>query len=184
MSASWSTNSLLFVVSASPPSAPLGYLLERYAAHRRRAILVAVATDLEEQLTDAVIEMVYRLVGNAFARAKNTKERRYTATVRDVGRFMRLFHGTIEALCEAAETGNDALAVVKEGVGWQKLLHARDDVAELAELADEDHLIKAADRYATLKKFAPVFLEALEFKAAPPRRPDACPMPLRRSGAR
>jgi TnpA family transposase len=148
----------------------LAYLLERYAAHRRRAILVAVVTDLEEQLTDAVIEMVDRLVGNAFARAKNTKERRYTATARDVGRLMRLFHGTIEALCEAAETGNDALAVVKERVGWQKLLHARDDVAELAELADEDHLIKAADRYATLKKFAPVFLEALDFKAA--RRDD------------
>jgi len=144
----------------------LAYLLDRYAPHRRRAILVALVIDLEEQLTDAVIEMADKLIGNAFARAKNTKERRYAATTKEVERLMRLFHATIEALCEAAETGNDALAVVKERVGWPKLLHARNDVAELAELANEDPLVKAADRYATLRKFAPAFLEALDFKAA------------------
>ena len=63
-------------------------------------------------------------------------------------------------------------------VAWQKPLHARDDVAELAELADEDPLVNAADRYATLKKFAPVFLEALDFKAA--RRDDQIAVKLLR----
>ena len=80
----------------------LAYLLDRYAPHRRRAILVALVIDLEEQLTDAVIEMADKLIGNAFARAKNTKERRYAATTKEVERLMRLFHATIEALCEAA----------------------------------------------------------------------------------
>jgi hypothetical protein len=144
----------------------LAYLLDRYATHRRRAILVALVIDLEEQLTDAVIGMTDKLIGNALARAKNKKERRYATTAKDVGRLMRLFHSTIEALCEAAETGNDALSMIEERVGWPKLLHARNEVAELAELADEDPLIKAAERYATLKKFAPAVLEALDFKAA------------------
>jgi hypothetical protein len=86
--------------------------------------------------------MADKLIGNAFARAKKKKERRYATTAKDVGRLMRLFHRTIEALCEAAETGNDALSVIQERVGWPKLLHARHDVAELAELADEDPLRK------------------------------------------
>ena len=39
-------------------------------------------------------------------------------------------------------------------------------MSELADLADEDPLRGAADRYLTLRKFAPELIEALEFKAA------------------
>jgi hypothetical protein len=60
----------------------------------------------------------------------------------------------------------DALANVDELVGWSKLLRARGEVTELAELAGEDPLVRAADRWATLRKFAPSLIEALEFKAA------------------
>ena len=45
--------------------------------------------------------MVDKLVGNAFTRGKNTKERAYVATTKDVGRLMRLFDRTIEALSQA-----------------------------------------------------------------------------------
>jgi hypothetical protein len=60
----------------------------------------------------------------------------------------------------------DALTVVDETVGWARLLRAQCEVKVLADLADEDPLRGAADRYLTLRKFAPDLLEALEFKAA------------------
>ena len=41
----------------------------RYAAHRRRAILVATLIDLEARLTDAVLDMADKLIGGLFARA-------------------------------------------------------------------------------------------------------------------
>src|SRR5580704_2086597 len=47
-----------------------------------------------------------------------------------------------------------------------KLLHVRSEVKELANLADEDPLLRAADRWRTLHKFAPALIEALEFRAA------------------
>jgi hypothetical protein len=56
--------------------------------------------------------------------------------------------------------------VVDETVGWAKLLRVQREVGELADLAGEDPLQGAADRYLTLRKFAPPLLEALEFKAA------------------
>jgi hypothetical protein len=46
------------------------------------------------------------------------------------------------------------------------LLHVRSEVKELANLADEDPLLRAADRWRTLHKFAPALIEALEFRAA------------------
>jgi len=140
--------------------------LARYAAHRRRAILVANIIDLESRLTDALLDMSDKLVGGLFARARKAKERRYAASTRDVGRLMRLFHGTIEALAAAHQEKRDGFAVVDELVGWPKLQRVRGDVRALADLAEEDPLLGAADRYRTLRKFAPELIEALEFKAA------------------
>ena len=43
--------------------------------------------------------------------------------------------------------------------------YARGEVAELANLADEDPLVRAADRWKTLRKFAPDLIQTLEFRA-------------------
>ena len=142
------------------------YLIERYAPHRRRATVAALLIELEVRLTDVALDMVDKLVGNAFTRGKNTKERAYVATTKDVGRLMRLFDRTIEALSQAQGADRDAFAVVDETVGWAQLLRARPEIASLAALTEEDPLVRAADRYATIRKFAPALLEVLEFKAA------------------
>ena len=47
-----------------------------------------------------------------------------------------------------------------------KLLRVRGEVADLADLADEDPLVRAAGRYVTFRKFAPALLDTFEFKAA------------------
>lgn len=141
------------------------YLIERYATARRRATAIALLIDLEERLTDAAIEMADKLIAGIFTRAKNTQARRYAATSRDMSRLMRIFRGTIDALAEAIEGDTDPIDSLNETVGWGTLLKVRHEVAALAETAAEDPLIVAADRYATLRKFAPALIEALDFKA-------------------
>lgn len=141
------------------------YLLERYATPRRRAKLVACLIDLEERLTDAAIGLADKLIGNAFSRAQNKQSRRYAATAKDVGRLMRLFHGTIDALSTALNNDSDPIEAIDETVGWANLMKARPEVAALAETADVDPLMVAVDRYATLRKFAPTLIEAIAFKA-------------------
>jgi hypothetical protein len=137
----------------------------RYAAHRRRAILVATVIDLEARLTDAVLDMADKLIGGLFARARKANERRYVASTRNVGRLMRLFHDTIAALGAAQQSERDSFIVVDEAVGWAKLLRVQGEVKALANLADEDPLRGAADRYLTLRTFGPELIEAMEFKA-------------------
>jgi len=145
--------------------------IARYAALRRRPILIASVIDLEARLTDAALDMADKLIGGLFARARKARERRYVAGTRNVGRLMRLFHDTIEALATAQSGERDAFAVVDETVGWARLLAAQGEVRELADLAGEDPLRGAADRYRTLRKFAPDLLDALEFTAARPHDP-------------
>ena len=99
----------------------------RYAVQRRRAIVVAAIIDLEARLTDAVLDMADKLIGGLFARARKARERRYLARTRNVGRLMRLFHDTIEALGAAQNSERDAFTVVDETVGWAGLLRVPHD---------------------------------------------------------
>jgi TnpA family transposase len=141
------------------------YMIERYTRSRRRATLVAHLIDLEERLTDSAIEMADKLIGGIFTRAKNAQDRRYVATSKDVSRLMKLFRGTIDALSEACESKTDPMAAIDKSVGWVTLLKIRAEVGAIAETVDEDILLLAADRYATLRKFMPALIEELEFKA-------------------
>jgi TnpA family transposase len=141
------------------------HLLARYRASRRHAVMTSLVLDQEGRLTDAVLEMTDRIVGGCFTRGGNSKERSYVATGRDVGRLMRLFHSTIDALATAQDGGVDGFEAVDKAVGWDKLLRARPQAASIAELAEEDPLVRAADRWTTLRKFVPDLLEAVDFKA-------------------
>src|SRR3546814_243132 len=87
-------------------------------------------------------------------------------TPRDVGQLMRLFGRTIDALTAARDGDGDPVALVDKTVGWHRLLAARPQVEALAELTGEDMLVAAAGKYATLRRFAPAFLDAFTFKAA------------------
>ena len=141
------------------------FLLSGYSVHRRRATVVAQLVDLECRLNDAAVDMFNKMVGSLFAKGRRRAERKYQASSREVAQLMRLFSGVIEAVDQARAEGGDAIGRIDAQVGWAKLLDAKPKVDVLAALAAEDPLVSAADRYATLRRFAPTFLEHVRFKA-------------------
>jgi TnpA family transposase len=147
--------------SVAPP-----FLLADYSSNRRWATLAAAMIDLEARLADAAILMFERLVGGLFTRAKRGQERRYQDTAPSVGKLMRLFGATIAALDMAEETGGDPLVLVDEMVGWHRLMAARPHVDALADIAQEDTLVLATERYATVRRFSASFLETFSFRAS------------------
>lgn len=142
------------------------FLLSDYSVNRRRATLTAAVIDLEARLADAAIQMFDRLIGGMFTRARRGRERRYQDSIQSVGQLMRLFGATITALDEAVQNGGDPLELIDEAVGWHRLVAAKAQVDALADLAGEDALVTATERYATLRRFSPAFLAAFTFKAS------------------
>ena len=142
------------------------FLLSDYSINRRRATLTASAIDLEAKLADASIQMFDRIIGGMFTRARRGRERRYQDSIQSVGQLMRLFGATINALDEAVQQGGDPLQFIDDMVGWHRLVAAKPQVDALADLAGEDALVKATERYATLRRFSPAFLDTFVFKAA------------------
>jgi len=78
---------------------------------------------------------------------------------------MGLFQRTIDALASAVETDADPITALDTSIGWATLLRARPEIVAIAASTGEDPLVLAADRYQTLRKFAPALIEALEFRA-------------------
>ena len=138
---------------------------------RRTAILAVQAANLETRLTDATLAMFEKYMGTLFSRARNRDERRFQATRRDVARALVLFRRTIAALRHAKEAGEDGVAVVEREVGMAQLDGVLPVIGAVADVADQDILVTAAERYSVLRRFAPRFLAAFDFRSNTPNDP-------------
>ncbi|HTT81818.1 MAG TPA: Tn3 family transposase [Stellaceae bacterium] len=138
---------------------------------RRMAILVAQVSDLETRLADATLAMFEKHIGSLFSKAQNRDERRFQATKRDVAKALLLFRRTIVALKQAQATGEDGVAAVDREVGMKQLDEVLPIIGTAAEVADQDILVTAAERYSVLRRFSPRFLAAFGFESNVGRDP-------------
>ena len=138
---------------------------------RRTAILVAQVADIETRLADATLAMFEKYMGSLFTKARNRDERRFQATKRDVAKALLLFRRTIAALKQAKETGEDGVAAVDREVGMGRLDDALPIIEAVADIADPEILVTAAERYSVLRRFSPRFLEAFRFQSNTPSTP-------------
>ena len=115
--------------------------------------------------------MFDKLIGSLFTKANKRRERRYQAHTRDVGRLMRLFDKTIDALTGSRDTDADPFTAIDATIGWRRLLDAKPQVKALAEMVNEDTLVTAAEKYSGYRKYVPAFLETFEFKATGSKNP-------------
>ena len=138
---------------------------------RRTAILAVQAASLETRLSDATLAMFEKYMGTLFSRARNRDEHRFQATRRDVAKALILFRRTIAALRHAKEAGEDGVAVVErerhEATRWRTL----PVIGAVADVADQDILVTAAERYSVLRRFSPRFLAAFDFRSNTPNDP-------------
>jgi TnpA family transposase len=109
--------------------------------------------------------MFEKYMGSLFSKALNRDERRFQATKRDVAKTLLLFRRTIAALKRAQKTGEDGVAVVDREVGMKRLEDALPIIGSVADVADQDILVTAVERYSVLRRFSPRFLEAFCFES-------------------
>jgi hypothetical protein len=138
---------------------------------RRTAMLVAQAASLETRLSDVTLAMFEKYMGTLFTRARNRDERRFQATRQDVAKALLLFRRTIAALRLAKETGEEGVAVVDREVGMKELDDVLPVIGSVADVAEQDILITAAERYGVLRRFSPRFLKAFDFRSGTPGDP-------------
>ncbi|MDP9411718.1 MAG: Tn3 family transposase [Actinomycetota bacterium] len=138
---------------------------------RRRATLVAYLLEWAASLTDEALEMHDRMVGEALARAKKTRDENFKGRGKSVNEKVGLYAGVGKALIEARESGEDPYALIEEFVPWERFVESVAEAEDLALPAAFDFLDHLEDHRRRLRKYAPVLLESFEFGSSPPSAP-------------
>ncbi|MBV8220467.1 MAG: Tn3 family transposase, partial [Solirubrobacterales bacterium] len=141
--------------------------LREFGDERRHATLVAVVLDTMATLTDETPEMHERAIGREFKKA----ERRHLNTFQESGKAInekvRLYAAVGKALIEAKTKAPDPFPEIEELMPWGAFLASVEGAAKLAGPEDFDHLALVGKGYSYIRRYAPEFLDAFEFRAAP-----------------
>lgn len=141
--------------------------LAKFEPQRRYATLVAVAIEGTATVTDEIIDLHDRIVGKLFNAAKNKHQQQFQASGKAINAKVRLYGRIGQALIDAKQSGRDPFAAIEAVLSWDAFAESVGEAQKLAQSEDFDFLHRIGEQYATLRRYAPAFLDVLELRAAP-----------------
>ncbi len=141
--------------------------LARFEPQRRYATLVAVAIEGTSTVTDEIIDLHDRIIGKLFNAAKHKHQEQFQASGKSINEKVRLFGRIGQALLEAKQSGRDPFAAIEAVLSWDAFAESVTEAQKLAQPEDFDFLHRIGESYATLRRYAPAFLDVLKLRAAP-----------------
>ena len=141
--------------------------LRDFETARRHGTLVAILLESTATLTDEILDMHDRIIGSAFAKAKRTYTTSFQESAKAINEKVRLYAKVGHALIEAKEAEKDAFAAIEQIVPWEEFTRSVNEADKLARSEDFDYLELVGESYSQFRRYAPDFIEAFEFRAAP-----------------
>ncbi len=141
--------------------------LAKFEPQRRYATLVALAIEGMATVTDEIIDLHDRILGKLFNAAKNKHQQQFQASGKAINAKVRLFGRIGRALIEAKQAGSDPFAAIEAVMSWDAFTESVTEAQRLAQPEDFDFLHRIGEHHATLRRYAPEFLDVLKLRAAP-----------------
>ena len=141
--------------------------LAKFEPQRRYATLVTVAIESMATVTDEIIDLHDRILGKLFNAAKNKHQQQFQASGKAINAKVRLYGQIGQALLEAKQNGGDPFAAIEAVISWNAFAESVTEAQKLAQSEDFDFLHRIGESYATLRRYAPEFLDILKLRAAP-----------------
>ena len=141
--------------------------LAKFEPQRRYATLAALAIEGRATVIDEIIDLHDRVVGKMFQMAKHRHEQQFQESGKAINNQLRLYGQIGQALVEAKKTGGDPFAAIESALSWDAFEASVTQARKLAQPEDFDFLHRVGESHATLRRYAPAFLNVLQFHAAP-----------------
>ena len=141
--------------------------LAKFEPQRRYATLAALAIEGMATVTDEIIDLHDRILGKLFNDAKKKHQQQFQASGKAINAKVRLFGRIGQALIEAKQAGRDPFAAIEAVMSWDAFAESVTEAQRLAQPEDFDFLHRIGESYATLRRYAPEFLDVLKLRAAP-----------------
>jgi hypothetical protein len=141
--------------------------LAKFEPQRRYATLVALTIEGMATVTDEIIDLHDRILGRLFNAARNRHQEQFQASGKAINDKVRLYGRIGQALLEARQSGDDPFAAIESVISWDPFTASVSEAQKLAQPEDFDFLHRIGESYATLRRYAPEFLDVLRLRAAP-----------------
>ncbi|WP_260439171.1 Tn3 family transposase, partial [Burkholderia sp. Bp9017] len=141
--------------------------LAKFEPQRRYATLVTLAIEGMATVTDEIIDLHDRILGKLFNAAKNKHQQQFQASGKAINAKVRLYGRIGQALIDAKQSGRDPFAAIEAVMSWDAFAESVTVAQKLAQPEDFDFLHRIGESYATLRRYAPDFLDVLKLRAAP-----------------
>ncbi len=141
--------------------------LAKFEPQRRYATLVALVVEGVATVTDEIVDLHDRILGRIFSAAKQRHHQQFQEAGKAINDKVRLYSKIGRALLEARQSGTDAFAAIESVIPWEAFVASVTEAQKLAPSDDFDYLPRVVDSHAMVRRYAPAFLAALDFSAAP-----------------
>jgi TnpA family transposase len=141
--------------------------LAKFEPQRRYATLVAMAIEGMATVIDEIIDLHDRIIGKLFNTAKHKHQQQFQASGKAINDKVRLYGRVGQALIDAKQNDSDPFAAIEAVLPWAEFAQSVSQAQVLAQPESFDFLHRIGEGYATLRRYAPQFLEVLKLRAAP-----------------
>jgi TnpA family transposase len=141
--------------------------LAKFEPQRRYATLVALVVEGMATVTDEIIDLHDRIIGKLFNAAKHKHQQKFQESGKAINDKVRLYGRIGQALIEAKKSGGDPFAAIETVLPWDDFAESVSQAQVLAQPESFDFLHRIGEGYATLRRYAPQFLDVLKLRAAP-----------------
>jgi TnpA family transposase len=139
----------------------------KFEQKRRYATLVAVVIESVATVIDEIIELHDRILGMVYNKAKLKHQQQFHASGKAINDKVRLYGRIGQALLEAKQNNQDPFAAIESVMSWDDFVASIAEAKDIAQPEGFDYLHLLGDNYATLRRYTPEFLSALQMSAAP-----------------
>ena len=141
--------------------------LRAFSQDRRYATLVAGVLDAMAVLTDEALEMHERYLGQQFKKAERRHLGKFQENGKAINETLKRYAAIGRALIDAKTQNADPFAAVEGVLPWEELTASVAEAEKLAQPGEFDWLALIATSYPALRRYAPQFIEAFEFRPCP-----------------
>jgi TnpA family transposase len=141
--------------------------LSKLENERRYAALAALALESMATVIDEIIDLHDRIMGKMFGAAKHKHQQKFHQSGKAINEKVHLYGKIGQALLAAKQNGTDAFLAIDSVISWENFIASVTEAQTLAQPEDFDFLHHIGESYATLRRYAPEFLNALKIQATP-----------------
>jgi TnpA family transposase len=141
--------------------------LSKFEPQRRYATLVALVLEITATVIDEIIDLHDRILGKLFNAAKYRHLQQFQDSSKSINEKVLLYGQIGKALLEAKQNGADPFVAIESVISWNEFIASVTEAQKLAQPDNFDFLHRITEGYATLRRYAPEFLNVLKLRAAP-----------------